>query len=57
MVAELNAKFWERDLLVPQYVVDEEMKKVRYHDMMQDDIRKFMSISGCETLNDMISRA
>ena len=25
--------------------------------MLQDDIRKFVSISWCDTLNDMISRA
>ncbi|XP_052621696.1 uncharacterized protein LOC128127284 [Lactuca sativa] len=56
-VAETTAKFRERTLLVPQYVADEDIKKVRYPDMLWDDIRKFMSISGCETLNDMISRA
>ena len=33
------------------------MKKVRYHDMPEDDIREFVSISRCKTLNDMISRA
>ena len=54
---EITTKFWERALLVPQYVADEEMKKLRYHDMLWDDIRKFVSISGCKTLNDMISRA
>ena len=29
---------------------------VMYHDMLRDDVREFMSISGCKTLNDMISR-
>ena len=48
--------FWERDLLVPQYVVDEEMKKARYHDMLMDDISEFLSLSGCKTLNDTITR-
>ena len=33
------------------------MKKVRNHDMLRDDSREFVSISGCKTLNDMISRA
>ena len=33
------------------------MKKVRYHDILRNDVRKFVSISGCETLNGMISRA
>ena len=36
---------------------DDEMKKVRYHDMMRDDIKEFVSLSGCETLNYMIARA
>ena len=56
-MAGITAKFWERVFLVPQYVTDDEMKQVRYHDMLRDDIRKFVSISECETLNDMISRA
>ena len=56
-VAEITAKFQEKALLVPHYATDEEMKKVRYHDMLWDDIREFMSISGCETMNDMDSRA
>ena len=43
-------------MLVPQFTADEEAKKVRYQDMLRDDIRKFMSLSGCDTLNDMISR-
>ena len=33
------------------------MKKVRYLDMLRDDIRDFVSISGGKTLNDMISGA
>ena len=33
------------------------MKKVRYYDMPWDDIREFVSMSRCKTLNDMISRA
>ena len=43
-MVEITTKFQERDLLVPQYQADEEMKKMRYHDMMQDDIREFVSI-------------
>ena len=54
---EITAKFRESALLAPQYVTDEEMKKVRYHDMFRDDIMEFVSLSGCETLKDMIARA
>ena len=53
----ITANFRERALLVPQYATDDKMKKVRYHDMIGDDIREFVSLSGCETLNDMIARA
>lgn len=38
-VAEITAKFMEMALLVSQYDVDEEMKKTRYNDMLNDDIR------------------
>ena len=37
-VAEITGVFHERALLVPQYVVDKEMKKVRYHYMLNDEI-------------------
>lgn len=30
---------------------------LRYHDMLRNEIREFVSLSGCETLNDMIARA
>ena len=56
-MAEITSKFQKRALLVPQYAPDEEMNKVRYHDLLRDDIMEFVSISVCETLNDMISRA
>ena len=32
MVPEITAMFRERALLIPQYVVDEKMKKARYHE-------------------------
>ena len=48
-VAKITVKFRDRALLIPQYASDEDMKKVRCY-----DIRDFVSISGCETLNDMI---
>ena len=35
----------ERVLLVMQYVADEEMKKVRYNDMLKDEIWEFVSMS------------
>ena len=56
-VAEITAKFRERGLLVPHYATDKDMKKVRYHDMLRDDIREFVSLLGFKTLNDMIARA
>ena len=48
-VVVITAKYRERDLLVPQYVADEEMKKTRYHDVLRDDIREFVSFSACWT--------
>ena len=33
-VAEITTKFGERSLLVLKYAVEEEKKKVRYHDMI-----------------------
>ncbi|XP_052625749.1 uncharacterized protein LOC128132809 [Lactuca sativa] len=44
-------------LLVPKYVVDEEMKKSRYHEMLRSDIRKFVSRSSCKMLENMIAQA
>lgn len=31
--------------------------KTRYQYMLRNDIREFVSFSGCKTLNDMIMRA
>lgn len=31
-------------------------RKMRYHDMLRDDIRESMSFLGCKTLNDMIEK-
>ena len=56
-VAEIIAKFKERDLLVPQYVVNEEMKKAMYYDMLRGHIREFVSLSSYKTLEDMIAKA
>ena len=50
---EITAKFRERALLVPQYTVDEVMRKTRYHDMLRDNIKEFVSFSRCKTLNNM----
>ena len=55
-VAEITAKFKERDLLVPQYAADEEMKKAHYHEMLQSDIGQFVSQSSCKTLDDIRAR-
>ena len=40
-----------------QYDGDEEMRKTRYHDMLREDIREFVTFLGCKTLNDMIEKA
>ena len=56
-VVEITAKFRERALLALRYGADDEMKKMRHHDILRDDIWEFMSISRCKTLDDMISRA
>lgn len=37
-MAEITVKFRERALLVTQYVLDEEMKKTKHHDMLRDGI-------------------
>lgn len=55
-VDEVIAKFWERGLLVPKYVADEEIKNTRYHDMLRVDIREFVSFSACRTLEEMIAK-
>lgn len=49
--------FREKDLLIPQYMADKEMKKSRYHEMLRSDIHQFVSRSGCKMLVDMIVRA
>lgn len=56
-MAKIIVMFRERDSLAPQYVADEEKKKMRYHDIFRDDIREFVRIMGCRTLEDMIDRA
>ena len=56
-MGEITAKFRERALLVPRYPVHKEMKKIRYHDKLIDEIKQFVSFSGCKTLNDMIETA
>ena len=53
-VAEIIAMFRERALLVPRYVMYEEIKKETYHEMLRSDIWQFMSRSICKTLDDMI---
>ena len=44
-------------MLLSQYVTDEEMRKMRYHDIPREDIREFMSFLWCKTPNDMIEKA
>ena len=56
-VADITTIFWERELLLPQYAAEEEIKKVRYHEILRSDIRQFVSRSRCRTLEDIISRA
>lgn len=45
-MAEIATKFMERALLVPRYVADEKMRKKRYHAMLKDDIKEFVSFPG-----------
>ena len=49
IVAKITAKFRERPLLILQYVAEEELKKMRYDDMLRDEIHEFMSISSCRS--------
>ena len=56
-VAEITAKFRERALLIPQYATDEDMRRTRYHSMLREDIREFVSFTGCKTLNEMVDKA
>lgn len=56
-MAQITAKFRERALLVPQYAANEEMKKMRYHDMLTTDISDFVIFSACQELVDIIARA
>ena len=56
VVAEITIKFRENALLVSQYATNEEMKKTKYHDMLRDGIRDFVSFSTCWTLGDMLAR-
>ena len=56
-MAKITARFRERALLVPQYVVDKEMKKARYHEALRSDIREFVIRSNCKTLEDKIAHA
>ena len=53
-VAGITIIFCEKDLLVPQYVDDEEINKAIDHDMLMSDIRQFMSTSSCRTLDGMV---
>lgn len=54
-MADITAKFREKDLLVPKYIADGEMKKMRYPDMLHDDIWEFVSLLSCKSLEDMIA--
>ena len=42
-VAKITAMFGERELLVPKYTNDEEMRKTRYQDMLRSKIMEFVS--------------
>lgn len=55
-MADIASKFRERALFVPQYAVDEEVKKSRYHNMLRAKIREFVSFSFYQTLEQMIDR-
>lgn len=54
---EITTKFGERDLLVMQYAMDDEIKMTRYHDMSLVNIQEFVSLQTYKTFDDMIARA
>lgn len=56
-VAEIIAKFRERALLIPQYATDKDMRRTRYHSMLREGIREFVSFTRCKTLNEMVDKA
>lgn len=56
-VVDVTAIFMEWDLLDPLYVADEEIKNMRYYNILRDEIREFASILSCRTLEDMTNRA
>ena len=56
-MAEITAKFQEQALLIPWYSTKEDMRRTRYHSMLRDDIREFLSFTGCKTLNEMVKKA
>ena len=56
-MAEITAKFRERALLIPQYAEDEDLRRTQYHSMLREDIREFVSFTGCKTLNEMVDKA
>ena len=43
-------------MLIPQYDTDEEMRRTRYNSMLRDDIREFVSFTGCKNLNEMVEK-
>lgn len=53
-MTEITSKFNKRVLLVPQYVVDGEIKIMRYHVMLRTKIREFVSMTTCKILDKMI---
>ena len=43
--------------MVPQYVGDEEMRKIHNHDMLRANIREHVSYSAFPNMDSMIARA
>ncbi|XP_052626964.1 uncharacterized protein LOC128133531 [Lactuca sativa] len=37
--------------------MDEDMRRTSYHSVLRDDIREFVSFSGCKILNEMVEKA
>lgn len=57
IVAKITAKVWERALLIPQYVADEDTRRTMYHSKKRDDICEFVSFIRCKTLNEMMEKS
>ena len=45
-MAEITAKFREQALFIPQYALDEDMRRTGYHSIPRDNIHEVVSFLG-----------